>query len=461
LAYADAVELTEFKEQIGSLGLVARPYDQLLRAVFLLPSRQSYKATYDFYQTRYVIETRKAKKKPWSQIVSDALKEVDEVHEQLEKSAFAKRFRVVELNPADERFSWLTGAYYLCTGKRVIYAIPLHYVSPSQTETLLSEKGMEVVTPKLIGFTTTDATIVQAFQDKFFQVAEQPSHDLEELRTSLKSMYSKHMVKGDYVMARVQAACSEAGTYLDAVDKFAHDHFGGVCAMKTCLDVLQLDQDSRVLDIGSGFGGPAIHIAAACKSHIDGIELQEDRYQVACELVKGAGLHRKVKIECGDALAKLPLRGDYDAAISFLSILHLPRKRAFLQLIGSSLRTGGMVYIEDYCCSRQLTKDDLAKLQTTIACPSLLHVGEYIRCLELGGVKITDFTDLTDDWQTVAARRAADYTDVTKRDELVRDFGTAAALAGGVEFANGVAELFASGLLIGFRFVGVKRVGSC
>eukprot|EP00966_Prymnesium_polylepis_P139126 3214669-Prymnesium_polylepis.1 len=57
-------------------------------------------------------------------------------------------------------------------------------------------------------------------------------------------------------------------------------HYLGTEACDHVIELLGLDEQSTVLDIGSGIGGPARYIAGKTGCSVTGVELQEDLCQV-------------------------------------------------------------------------------------------------------------------------------------------------------------------------------------
>ncbi len=64
---------------------------------------------------------------------------------------------------------------------------------------------------------------------------------------------------------------------------------------------LGLGPNSRVLDVGSGRGGPAILLAGAFGCHVMCIERAEEFHLIARQRVKGAGLHDQIELVRADA----------------------------------------------------------------------------------------------------------------------------------------------------------------
>jgi SAM-dependent methyltransferase len=78
---------------------------------------------------------------------------------------------------------------------------------------------------------------------------------------------------------------------------------------------LGLGPKSRVLDVASGRGGPAVLLATEFGCEIEGIEIAPEFHAVAVERAKRAGVSDRVRIELGDAAAKTFTHEAYDVAL--------------------------------------------------------------------------------------------------------------------------------------------------
>jgi len=76
---------------------------------------------------------------------------------------------------------------------------------------------------------------------------------------------------------------------------------------------LRLEPGHRVLDIGCGWGGMAIHLAKDHDVHVVGVTLSNDQYALARERVEAAGLQDRVDIRLQDYR---DCKGPYDRVVS-------------------------------------------------------------------------------------------------------------------------------------------------
>jgi 27-O-demethylrifamycin SV methyltransferase len=77
-----------------------------------------------------------------------------------------------------------------------------------------------------------------------------------------------------------------------------------------------IDSFSYVLDIGSGVGGPAVHIANKTGCRLTGIDVSDVGVETANKLASGAGLSDRINFILGDAMDMPFPDNSFDVAIS-------------------------------------------------------------------------------------------------------------------------------------------------
>lgn len=112
-------------------------------------------------------------------------------------------------------------------------------------------------------------------------------------RGNLMEMIDAGLTESGHDPQRVEADA------LAAVEEF---HTFGRDATVALADLLDLCKADRVLDVGSGIGGPARLLARDYGCHVTGVDLTEEFCRVARELNRRVGLDEQVEIRCGDAL---------------------------------------------------------------------------------------------------------------------------------------------------------------
>jgi SAM-dependent methyltransferase len=108
---------------------------------------------------------------------------------------------------------------------------------------------------------------------------------------------------------------------------------------------LRLDSSSRVLDIASGRGGPAILLAREFGCRIDGIEIAPEFHAVAIERARAAGVEEVVAFRLADASREdLPAEG-YDVAMCLGASFVWGSLAGTLDALEPVVRPGGHVVV--------------------------------------------------------------------------------------------------------------------
>jgi MPBQ/MSBQ methyltransferase len=131
---------------------------------------------------------------------------------------------------------------------------------------------------------------------------------------------------------------------LAPVDQF---HIGGGEATAALFAQIAPASGAQWLDIGSGLGGPARHLALAYGCQVTGIDLTAEYVEVAGELARMVGLDGQVSFRQGSAL-ELPFA---DASFDGASLMHvgmnIADKAALFAGVHRVLRPGGTFAIYD------------------------------------------------------------------------------------------------------------------
>ena len=93
-----------------------------------------------------------------------------------------------------------------------------------------------------------------------------------------------------------------------------HFHAGGVAATRRLAALAGIDAASRVLDVGSGIGGPARHLAETFGCSVVGIDLTAEYCRLAQALSERTGLAGKVSFQPANALDLPFADGSFDVA---------------------------------------------------------------------------------------------------------------------------------------------------
>jgi SAM-dependent methyltransferase len=131
---------------------------------------------------------------------------------------------------------------------------------------------------------------------------------------------------------------------LEAVDEF---HIGGVAATRELIDQMKLKPAARLLDIGSGIGGPARFVANSVGADVTGIDLTQSYVDIAASLSKRTGLSDKTHFVQGSALDMPFADASFDAAMILHVGMNLPDKAKLMCEAARVLKPGGVFAVYD------------------------------------------------------------------------------------------------------------------
>jgi cyclopropane fatty-acyl-phospholipid synthase-like methyltransferase len=227
-------------------------------------------------------------------------------------------------------------------------------------------------------------------------------------------------------------------------------HYHGTKSIRAAADRLGIGPTSRVLEIGSGIGGPARYLAHTTGCHVTALELQRKVHAVAANLTQRCGLAERVQHVHGDALSHAFPDASFDAVASWLAVLHIPDRKRLYQRLARALRPGAGCYIEDLCMRAPFAPHDQQDLHNVVFGVSVTSIDDHVADLRAAGFVNITATDETADWAPftharLAAWRANHAAYATVQGE--------AAYAAQELFYAVIARLFASGSLGGVRLV--------
>ncbi len=131
---------------------------------------------------------------------------------------------------------------------------------------------------------------------------------------------------------------------LAQVDEF---HIRGRAATQELAALAKVSSRVRVIDIGSGIGGPSRTLAAAHGCSVTGFDLSGEYCAIATALAQRVGLQDKVSYHQANALALPVDDGSFDLAWTQHISMNIEDKAAFFAEIYRVLRPGGRTAIYD------------------------------------------------------------------------------------------------------------------
>jgi len=125
---------------------------------------------------------------------------------------------------------------------------------------------------------------------------------------------------------------------LAPVDEF---HIRGRAATLEIIEALGLSANSRVLDLGSGLGGPARTLAEVTGCTVTGVDLTSEFCEVATALSEWTRLSDRTRFHVGDATDTGLPDGAVDAALTVHVAMNIPDKAALYAEAFRVLKPGG------------------------------------------------------------------------------------------------------------------------
>lgn len=241
----------------------------------------------------------------------------------------------------------------------------------------------------------------------------------------------------------------DQGLQVDQLTPFDQYHYRGTDAVDEALNVLNLKPGSRILDVGSGIGGPARYIAAKTGAQVTALELQPDLNAVASDLTARCGLASRVRHVCGDILDGGMEQG-YDAIISLLCFLHIADKVKLFAACRAALKPGAAIYIEDFGKSRELSAEEAEALSVKVQCAALSWPADYRAHLVSAGFSSVKLADVSAEWRDAVMSRYANFCNTRARNMEVHGAGIVDGLD---DFYGSVARLWQDGAVAGLKIV--------
>ena len=192
-----------------------------------------------------------------------------------------------------------------------------------------------------------------------------------------------------------EAKGADAPVTPDNLAPFDHFHGRGVVATLEIAAQLALKPGERVLDIGSGIGGPARWFAAKYDVQVTGVDLTPEFCAAAETLNALTGLTDRVRIIQGSALDLPVPDGAFDAAYSQNVIMNIADKKQFYREAFRALRPGGRLALSNLCAGPAGEPYFPAPWATTRETSFLATPDEMRADLIAAGFDIVEFRDIT------------------------------------------------------------------
>ncbi len=222
---------------------------------------------------------------------------------------------------------------------------------------------------------------------------------------------SDHYSQGG-LLARLEANLREDGVdpaspTLEQLAPYDHFHGRGLEATEDMANRLPVSAADRILDIGSGLGGPARYMARRFGCRVIGIDLTAEFCEAARLLTGRLGLEDRVSFQQGNALAMPFEDAAFDGAYSMNVSMNIADKRALYREIARVLKPGAWLCLSEVAQGPGGEPEYPLPWAATAA-SSFLATPEATRAdLEASGFSIESLRDTSSEARDFAARSRA------------------------------------------------------
>ena len=171
-------------------------------------------------------------------------------------------------------------------------------------------------------------------------------------------------------------------------------------------DELGVREDSEVLEVGSGSGGPAVYLAENRRCRVVGVDINEHGIRNAERLAAARSVADRVHFRAVDANQPLPFAtAALDAVVSNDAMCHIANRLQVLRDWHRVLRPGARMLFSDAMVLTGAISHEEVATRTAIGFYLIVPPGENERLIEEAGFTILGVEDLTAAPATIAQRR--------------------------------------------------------
>ena len=189
-------------------------------------------------------------------------------------------------------------------------------------------------------------------------------------------------------------------------------------------DQAHVGERGRVLEVGSGSGGPAVYLAAARGCRVTGIDINEHGVRNAEQLAAAKGVADRVTFQVTDASKPLPFPPEaFDAVLSNDAMCHIANRAEVLTEWHRVLRPGGRMLFTDAMIVTGIVSQEELSVRSSIGWYLFVPPGENERLIGRAGFTLLSSEDATAAAEVIAQRWHGAREQY--RDELVAREGEA------------------------------------
>ncbi|MEM7254192.1 MAG: methyltransferase domain-containing protein [Pseudomonadota bacterium] len=183
---------------------------------------------------------------------------------------------------------------------------------------------------------------------------------------------------------------------------------GGESSTDRLATMSNLPTGARVLDVGCGIGGPALHLAHRYDCHVSGLDLVESNIAQCVRRASERGLGDRTHFRQGDALAMPYDDHAFDVVWGQDAWCHVPDKPALIRECARVVKRSGTIAFTDWVAAQPGGGGLNEAFYDAAATPNLFTREDYTKALEECGLTIECNEDISADFN-------AQYRDILAR----------------------------------------------
>ncbi len=197
----------------------------------------------------------------------------------------------------------------------------------------------------------------------------------------------------------------------ELIEKIYSDDYlsiGGKASTDSLASDAGITVEMKVLDVGSGLGGPALHLAESIGCRVVGLDIVEGNVRSAAERARARSLDHLVDFRLGDAMAMPFKDGQFNVILGQDAWCHVPDKDKLIAECARVMAPGGIVAFTDWLRVGEMDGAYLENVLAAMASPDLATLPGYATMLERHGFSILCQEDISaafiDQYTTIYAR---------------------------------------------------------
>ena len=196
---------------------------------------------------------------------------------------------------------------------------------------------------------------------------------------------------------------------LEEISEIDQLHYNGIEAVNEAILKTKIKENSIVLDIGSGIGGPARYLANKTNSKIYAVELQKSLNDIGNELTLNYKLEKNVFHVNADILEYNFNKIKFNNIVSWLALYHIPKRAELLKILYNLLDDKGYMYVEDFYLKKNITNNEKKILAKNFHANHLVKLKTYKEELKSNKFNLLDCSDMSANWAKFTQNRLLNF----------------------------------------------------